>query len=129
MNTLLDESYEKDNCGIGAVVSIEGIKTHKSVDDALHIVEKLDHRAGRDGEGSTGDGVGILTQIPDELFRKEYVLPNSYGVGMFFFPVNEKKRRQDMKMFEVICAKEGINFLNWRKVPLDETIISKKALN
>ena len=129
MNTLLDETYEHDNCGIGAVVSIEGIKTHKTVDDALHIVEKLDHRAGRDGEGTTGDGVGILTQIPDILFRKEIKLPEAYGVGMFFFPVSEKKRRQDMKMFETICDKEGLKFLTWRKVPVNEKVISKKALD
>ena len=124
MNTLLDETYEHDNCGIGAVVSIEGIKTHKTVDDALHIVEKLDHRAGRDGEGTTGDGVGILTQIPDILFRKEIKLPEAYGVGMFFFPVSEKKRRQDMKVFETICDKEGLKFLTWRKVPVNEKVIS-----
>lgn len=59
----------------------------------------------------------MLSQIPDALFRKELDLPKAYGVGMFFFPINEKKRRQDMKMFEVICAKEGTNFLKWRKVP------------
>ncbi|MDO4499769.1 MAG: glutamate synthase large subunit [Erysipelotrichaceae bacterium] len=129
MNTLLNEAYEHDNCGIGAVVSIDGIKSHGTVDNALHIVEKLDHRAGRDGEGTTGDGVGILTQIPDALFRKEMDLPESYGVGMFFFPNGEKSRKQDMKLFEVICKKEGVEFLKWRKVPVNESAISKKALN
>lgn len=129
MNTLLNEAYEHDNCGIGAVVSIDGIKSHNTVSNALSIVEKLDHRAGRDGEGTTGDGVGILTQIPDKFFKKELKLPRAYGVGMFFFPVNEKRRRQEMKMFEIICEKEGMNFISWRKVPVDETVISKKALD
>ena len=129
MHTLLDKSFEHDNCGIGAVVSIDGIRTHKTVTDALKIVEKLDHRAGRDGEGTTGDGVGILCQIPDELFRKELKLPKVYGVGMFFFPVNERKKLQAMKMFEVICAKENLEFLAWRKVPINESVISKKALD
>lgn len=63
---LYDERFEHDACGIGACVSIKGIKTHKIVDDALKIVENLEHRAGKDGEGKTGDGVGIMTQIPHE---------------------------------------------------------------
>lgn len=60
--------YDHDACGIGAVVSIKGIKTHKTVDDALKIVEKLEHRAGKDAEGLTGDGVGILLQVSHDFF-------------------------------------------------------------
>ncbi len=67
---LYDQSFEHDNCGIGAVVNIKGLKTYKTVDDALKIVEQLEHRAGKDAAGETGDGVGILTQIPDEYFQK-----------------------------------------------------------
>ena len=68
---LYDERFEHDACGIGAVVNIHGVKTHETVDNALKIVERLSHRAGRDAEGDTGDGVGILLQIPHDLFRAE----------------------------------------------------------
>lgn len=67
---LYDPAFEHDNCGIGAIIDIEGRKSHQLVCDALSIVEHLEHRAGKDAEGKTGDGVGILTQIPHALFSK-----------------------------------------------------------
>ena len=67
---LYRESFEHDNCGIGAIVNIKGRKTHDTVAGALSIVEHLEHRAGKDAEGKTGDGVGILTQIPHTFFKK-----------------------------------------------------------
>ena len=67
---LYDPRFEHDNCGIGAVANIKGIKTHKTVDQALHIVENLEHRAGKDAEGKTGDGVGIMLQISHKFFKK-----------------------------------------------------------
>ena len=67
---LYSPRFEHDNCGIGAVVDIKGRKSHKTIDDALQIVEHLEHRAGKDAEGKTGDGVGILTQISDKFFQK-----------------------------------------------------------
>lgn len=67
---LYRESFEHDNCGIGAIVNIKGKKTHSTVAGALSIVEQLEHRAGKDAEGKTGDGVGILTQIPHGFLRK-----------------------------------------------------------
>ena len=68
---LYDPSFEHDNCGIGAIIDVEGRKTHGLVDDALSIVENLEHRAGKDAEGKTGDGVGILTQIPHAFFVRK----------------------------------------------------------
>ena len=133
--SLYDPSFEHDNCGIGTVVNIKGMQSHSIVDDALKIVENLEHRAGKDGEGKTGDGVGILTQIPHRFFKK--VLsdsditiggPREYAVGMFFFPQNELKRSQAMKMFEIIVEKEGQKFLGWRKVPTREAVLGPKAL-
>ena len=70
MKTLYEPSFEHDNCGIGAVVNIDGRKTYKIVDSALSIVEKLEHRAGKDASGETGDGVGILVQIGHEFFTE-----------------------------------------------------------
>ena len=131
---LYDPRFEHDNCGIGAVVDIKGRKTHKTIDDALQIVEHLEHRAGKDAEGKTGDGVGILLQIGHKFFKKAaeeagIALGNErdYGIGMFFFPQEELNRNQDKKLFEIICKKEGLNFLGWREVPTCPEILGHKA--
>jgi len=133
---LYDKSFEHDNCGIGAVVNIKGIKSHETVNNALKIVENLEHRAGKDAEGKTGDGVGILLQISHKFFKKAvkelgYDLgkEREYGVGMFFFPQQELARKQAMKMFEVIVEKEGLDFLCWREVPTSPEILGKKAVD
>ena len=134
--TLYEESFEHDNCGIGAITNIYGKKSHEVVADALSIVENLEHRAGKDAEGKTGDGVGILTQIPHKFFKKvcaadgiEIGEEREYGVGMFFFPQNELQRSQAKKMFEVIVKKEKLEFLGWRKVPTFENVLGQKALD
>ncbi len=131
---LYETQFEHDNCGIGAVVSINGKQSHKIVDDALKIVEKLEHRAGKDAEGKTGDGVGIMLQVSHDFFKKVFSEiginvknEREYGVGMFFFPQDTLKRNQAKKMFEVIAKKEGVNFLGWRTVPVDDSILGKKA--
>lgn len=132
---LYNPEFEHDNCGIGAIVNIKGLKTHQTVENALKIVENLEHRAGKDAEGETGDGVGILLQISHKFFR-DAVKPlgivlgseRDYGIGMFFFPQDELKRNQAKKMFEIIVEKEGLEFLGWRKVPTDSAVLGKKAV-
>ena len=133
---MYDPRFEHDNCGIGAVVNIKGIKTHATVENALKIVENLKHRAGKDAEGKTGDGVGILLQVSHKFFSKvtkplgiEIGDERDYGVGMFFFPQDELKRNQAKKMFEVIVNKEGMEFLGWREVPTDPTKLGQKAVD
>ena len=126
---------EHDNCGIGAVVDIYGRKSYRTLDDALKIVEHLEHRAGKDAEGKTGDGVGVLTQISHKFFAKADArsrpLPwgrsGEYGIGMFFFPQAESKRNQAKKLFEIICKKESLPFLGWREVPICPEILGHKA--
>ena len=132
---LYDPRFEHDACGIGAVVDIKGRKTHQTVDDALKIVEKLEHRAGKDAEGRTGDGVGILLQISHEFFVETVAErgitlgeERDYGIGMFFFPQETLRRNQAMKMFELIVAKEGMEFLGWREVPVCPQVLGHKAL-
>ena len=131
---LYDSSFEHDNCGIGAVVQIDGKVSHKLVTDALSIVEKLEHRAGKDAEGETGDGVGILTQIPHKFFVKKLLeqgvtLPDrrNYAVGMFFLPQNELDKRQEKTMFEVIVRKEGMKILGWREVETSPNVLGSRA--
>ena len=123
---LYRSGFEHDNCGIGAVVNIKGIKSHETVVNALKIVENLEHRAGKDAEGQTGDGVGILLQISHRFFSKVckplgFSLPKNrdYGVGMFFLPQDELKRNQAKKIFEVITAKEGLKFWGGEKYLLN----------
>lgn len=131
---LYHPSFEHDNCGIGAIINIEGKASHKIVDDALSIVENLEHRAGKDAEGKTGDGVGILTQIPHKFFVKKMKelgvsLPakRQYGVGMFFFPQNDMDMRQAQSMFEIIVRKAGLTFLGWRTVETSPEVLGAKA--
>ena len=131
---LYDPRFEHDNCGIGAVVDIKGRKSHQTLDDALQIVEHLEHRAGKDAEGKTGDGVGILLQISHKFFAKAAQeagialgAEREYGVGMFFFPQEELQRNQARKLFEIICKKEGLPFLGWREVPTCPEVLGHKA--
>ena len=126
---------ERDACGIGAVVDIRGRQSRAIVDDALKIVERLEHRAGKDALGKTGDGVGILTQVCHGFFKKAaaecgVALPDAgdYGVGMFFFPRQTLARRQAQKMLEVIVRKEGLSFLGWREVPTCPEVLGETAL-
>lgn len=132
---LYDPSFEHDNCGIGAVANIKGIKSHRTVEQALHIVENLEHRAGKDAEGKTGDGVGIMLQISHKFFKKvtkplgiELGDEREYGIGMFFFPQDELARNQAKKMLEVIVQKEGLKFLGWRTLLIHPEKIGDKAV-
>jgi len=133
-NGLYNETFEHDNCGIGAIIHVKGEKSHRLVDDALKIVERLEHRAGKDAAGETGDGVGILTQIPHAFFVKKLAeqgvkLPGErqYGVGMFFFPNGDLPVRRAKKMFETIAEKEGLTVFAWRKVATAPEVLGRKA--
>ena len=134
-NGLYDSRFEHDNCGIGAVVNIKGKKSHATVENALKIVENLEHRAGKDAEGKTGDGVGIMLQISHKFFKKvtkqlgiEIGDEREYGVGMFFMSQDDLKRHREMKMLEIITEKEGLEFLGWREVPVHPEVLGSKAL-
>ena len=127
---------EHDACGIGSIVNIDGRKDHKVLDDALHIVEKLEHRAGKDATGEVGDGVGILAQISHKFFKAaaqeagiKLGAEGDYGIGMFFLPQETLKRTFAMRMFEVIADKSGMEILGWRDVPVHEEILGKVAVD
>ena len=133
---LYDPRFEHDACGIGAVVSIRGEQTYGTVDNALKIVEKLQHRAGKDACGETGDGVGLMMQIPHKLMVRAALEAGiddlgparSYGVGMFFFPQDTLTRLQAKKMLELIVQRHGIEFLGWRDVPVCPEVLGQTAL-
>ncbi|MBR4464585.1 MAG: glutamate synthase subunit alpha, partial [Treponema sp.] len=141
--TLYEPSFEHDNCGIGAVVNIDGSKSHKIVDSALSIVEKLEHRAGKDASGETGDGVGILLQISHAFFEKackegqivsrqgkvcqSLGAERDYGIGTFFFPADESALESEKIRFEKCCQEEGLTFLGWRRLPVHADVLGKKA--
>lgn len=134
-NGLYDSRFEHDNCGIGAVVNIKGKKSHATVENALKIVENLEHRAGKDAEGKTGDGVGIMLQISHKFFKKvtkplgiDIGEEREYGVGMFFMPQDDLQRKSEMKMLEIITEKEGLEFLGWREVPVNPEVLGSRAL-
>ena len=132
--SLYKPSFEHDACGIGAVVSIDNKASHKIVEDALLIVEKLEHRAGKDFAGEIGDGVGIMLHISHKFFKKvgkkldiDLGGEGDYGVGMFFFPRNALLRKQAQKMFEVICKKENVEFLAWKEAEVDSSVLAERA--
>ncbi len=149
MKTLYEPSFEHDACGIGAVVNIDGSKSHKIVDNALSIVEKLEHRAGKDASGETGDGVGILLQISHDFFmgvaeRGEIIGTDGkpcksiggerdYGIAQIFFSNNEALKQvrsdssSDKARFEKCVADAGLKLLGWREVPVVAEVLGKKA--
>ncbi len=143
MKTLYEPRFEHDSCGIGAVVNIDGTKTYKIVDNALSIVEKLEHRAGKDADGQTGDGVGILLQISHNFFSriaakgeiinadknicKTLGEEREYGIAMFFFPHDEELFCKEKLRFEQCCQERNLTLLGWRKVPVDVSVLSAKA--
>ena len=131
---LYEPAFEHDACGIGACVDIHGRKSHRTVENALKIVENLEHRAGKDAEGKTGDGVGIMTQVPHKFLSKvmkkqgiDLGGERDYGVGMFFFPQEELPCNRAKKMFEIICEKEGLPFLGWREVETAPEVLGERA--
>ena len=131
---LYRQQFEHDNCGIGAVINSKGIKSHTTVENALKIVENLEHRAGKDAEGKTGDGVGILLQISHKFFKKECEKlgieigeEREYGIAQLFFPQDELKCNQAKKMFEIIVEKEGLELLGYREVPVYPDVLGHKA--
>ncbi|MEE1210638.1 MAG: hypothetical protein U0K60_11425, partial [Parafannyhessea umbonata] len=116
--------YEHDACGIGALASLRGERSHAMLDDALAVLMNLEHRGGKGLEKNTGDGAGVLLQIPHRLFRREaqregHILPaeGDYGVAMLFFPQDAEGYRDARRVFEDGCAQEGVPLLFWREVP------------
>ncbi len=119
--------FDHDACGIGALAHLKGERSHRMVDDALSVLVNLEHRGGKGLEPNTGDGAGILFQVPHRFFRKEaqkcgHLLPDEgdYGVAMLFCPQDERGVADARRIFEDGCATEGLPVLFWREVPVDD---------
>ena len=133
-NGMYSSQFEKDACGMGFVVNIKGKKSHYIIDDGLRILERLEHRGGAGADKDTGDGAGILVQIPHEFFKRECEvlginLPaaGEYGVGMIFAHKYESLRNEQKRIFEEVVREEGQVVLGWREVPVDGTKVGKEA--
>lgn len=131
---LYDPSFEHDACGMGFVVNIKGDQSHDIIDDALTILENLNHRGASGADENTGDGAGIMVQIPHDFFQREcevlgFTLPEkgSYSVGMIFAHRYDDFRKTQMEAFERIVQEEGQKVLGWREVPIDKTTIGEGA--
>ncbi|NIJ13701.1 glutamate synthase (NADPH/NADH) large chain [Saccharomonospora amisosensis] len=128
---LYDEQYEHDACGVAFVADLAGRKDHEIVRKALVALRNLEHRGARGAEPETGDGAGILIQIPDAFLREvvDFTLPEAgaYAVGTAFLPVDEQARGKAMSTIERIAAEEGMRILGWRELPVDTEHVGPTA--
>ena len=131
---MYDPHFEHDACGIGFVVRINGERSHDIVVKALQVLANLSHRGGAGSEDNTGDGAGILTQIPDRFLRRvcptlgiDLPAEGDYGVGMVFMPRNAEARAESQRMIESIVREEGQTVLGWRMMPVNESALGQIA--
>lgn len=127
---LYDSKYEHDSCGIGFVAHIKGQKSHDIVLRGLQVLERMEHRGAESADNKTGDGAGILIQIPHNFLKKQYKdLPDAgtYGSGLVFLPNNKKDAEKAIKEFEKIIESEGLKQIHLRDVPVDDSQIGEIA--
>ncbi|MDD5495574.1 MAG: glutamate synthase large subunit [Candidatus Omnitrophica bacterium] len=131
---LYDPRFEHDSCGVGFVCNIDGVRSHDAVQKGLEVLKRLSHRGATGSDPKTGDGAGILLQIPHEFLLKAcgeegMELPDegSYGTGIVFLPTDERERRFCKAAFAKIAKEEGQALLGWRKVPVDDSDIGRIA--
>ncbi len=118
-------------CGVGALIDLNGTKTHQLVEDGLRILCNIDHRGARGAEEKTGDGAGMLLQKPHEFFHSE--IPtlgdfDSYGVGQFFVPKDQWKQIALKKLITTVCREAACRLIHWREVPTDNSDLGRTAL-
>lgn len=132
-NSLYEKRFEHDSCGIGFTANIDGTRSHKIVKNGIQMLINLEHRGAVGGDQSTGDGGGLLMEIPDKFFRKqlnsEFVLPEEggYAVGMIFFPENNKFIERCKQIIADVVENEGAQLLGWRHVPTDKRCLAGLA--
>ncbi|MFW6209812.1 MAG: glutamate synthase central domain-containing protein, partial [Spirochaetota bacterium] len=129
---LYDPRFEHDACGVGFIANINGEKTHSIIENSIRALINLEHRGAVGGDMKTGDGAGILLQLPDEFFRSQldFELPPAgrYGAGMFFLPTGQEDFDRSRTLVEKTTEAEGGRFLGWRKVPINTSALGETAL-
>ncbi|MFW2348239.1 MAG: glutamate synthase subunit alpha, partial [Wenyingzhuangia sp.] len=124
--------FEHENCGAGFICNLKGEKTNQIIHDALEILVKLEHRGGVSADGKTGDGAGLLIDIPHDYFKRvcEFEIPEQrkYAVGMTFLPKNWNQHRFCKETFEKEISNQGLTILGWREVPVDSSQLGEIAL-
>src|SRR5919198_6323893 len=128
---LYDPANEHDACGVGMVADLNGRASHDIIEQALTVLRNLDHRGAKGAEPTDGDGAGILTQLPDALFREvtDFALPEAgaYAAGIAFLPSDEERRTATVATIERIAAEEGLTVLGWRELPHDQRFFGPGA--
>ena len=128
---LYSPEFEHENCGAGFICNLKGEKTNSIIGKALNILVKLEHRGAVSADGKTGDGAGILIEIPHEFFLNstsfELPAPNDYAVGMVFLPQKKNQREICINTFEKQIEENGLKILGWRKVPVNKKVVGKIA--
>ena len=131
---LYDPEQEHDACGVGFVAHIKGVKSHSIIEKAVNVLKNLAHRGATGSDPHTGDGAGILIQIPHEFFQDQLALrsivlpsPGEYAVGMFFLPTDKEEREKYETIFEEVVVEEGQTVIAWRDVSVDEKQIGELA--
>ncbi|EJN60501.1 glutamate synthase large subunit [Halogranum rubrum] len=128
---LADPTDERSNCGVGAVIDLDGGATHETIADGLSLLKNLEHRGTTGAEENTGDGAGVLIQRPDEFFESvlDVDLPERYAVGSIFMPTDDEARETVTDLFEAALADHDLDVFHWRDVPTDNTDLGKTALD
>ncbi|GGD20420.1 glutamate synthase [Hyunsoonleella pacifica] len=129
---LYSPEFEHENCGAGFICNLKGERTNQIIHDALEILVKLEHRGGVSADGRTGDGAGLLIDIPHDYFKRvcDFEIPaqRDYAVGMVFLPKIENQYNYCKAIFEKEVKAQGLTVLGWRKVPVDSTQLGQIAL-
>ena len=124
--------FEHENCGAGFICNLKGEKTNQIIHDALEILVKLEHRGGVSADGKTGDGAGLLIDIPHDYFIRvcDFKIPaqREYAVGMVFLPKVSNQYEFCKNIFEKEIEVQGLSLLGWRKVPVDSSNLGEIAL-
>ena len=131
---LYDPESEHDSCGVGFVCNIKGVKSNIIVKQGIEVLNRLAHRGAVGADPKTGDGAGILIQIPHEFFKKiaannkiDLPGPGLYGTGLIFFPQDSEERKFCREIFEKVIREEGQAILGWRAIPVDDSGIGQLA--
>src|SRR5687767_667532 len=131
---LYDPDFEHEACGVGFVVHVKGKKSHQIVQQGLEVLRNLDHRGACGCEANTGDGAGILMQMPHAFLQQQceklgfkLPKPSAYGVGFIFMPQDPPERQQCERVFEKIVKEEGLKVIGWRTMPTDNSSLGATA--